>query len=203
MGQNALLSTHNYYGAGYNTNLGFSYPGAIYYAKRIRNNGENTILSEVEVVEVFLGSQNNLVKIDSAYAGPTNIYGNDGNDIFSISSTGTGLTPGSAFQVDNILGALNLYGGAGNNTVVVRDSGEDQPNSGTYDNDTITGLDMLGSITINTPLAIPIAVSVLLGVQDDTFTFSNLNPDHNVDITGNGGTNTITGCTAPNCTFTP
>jgi hypothetical protein len=166
MGVNSLYFDHASFGAAVDSGEA-SYPGAIYYATRTTTNSVDTINSTVEAVNVQFGGGDDTFTIDSAYDhGTTTIRGGGGNDIFTVGSTPTGLRPASPSRVDFVDGALALYGEAGTNTVVVDDSGEaDNLNIGTFDGNTVTGLDMTGTLTFH---AFDTA-DVRLGLLADTF----------------------------------
>ena len=101
------------------------------------------------------------------YAGQTNILGGAGNDRFTVMSTTSGLHPESTRRVDFIAGPLNVQGQGGSNTIRVVDSGDDNPNTGTYRGATVSGLDMPpgGAITF----ASADVVEIRLGANDDVF----------------------------------
>jgi hypothetical protein len=171
MGQNAFGALHNAgFGAGYE-NAGSplpngQFPAAIYYAQRTTDNSVETISSTVEVVNVLLGAGNDTFNIDSVYSqGVTNVHGGDGADTITVSSTPFGLHPLDLRRADFVLGALHLNGDAGLDTLVVDDSGDDNANVGTYTGNTVTGLDMSGSITFDAPDDIIIK----LGASGDSF----------------------------------
>ena len=164
MGDNLLLSTHNAFGAGYDTDLN-SYPGAVYYAERETSNGIDSFSSTVEHINVLLGDGPDTLTVDSVYdSGTTVVHGGDGADSFTIGSTSTGLFPNSTETVDFINSTLRLFGDGGSNTIIVNDSGDNNPNVGTYSGNTVSGLDMEGSIEFYSA-----DVEIKLGVQADTF----------------------------------
>ncbi len=166
MGENPLFSTHKRFGAGYDSNLGIHYPGAIYYATRHITNGVDSFERDVETVNVRLGSGDDTFRVDSVSDyGQTNVFGGEGNDTLSVGSTGTGIQPKFTHRVDFVHGSLALDGGAGENTLTLDDSGDDNPNVGTYLGTTVSGLDMDGSIT----LANAQHISIQLGASGDTF----------------------------------
>jgi hypothetical protein len=168
MGSNPLFSTHDRFGAGYDSDLGGQYPGAIYYATRNISDGEDSFSSDVEFVNVRLGGGADSFRVDSVYDyGQTSIFGGDGDDMLSVGSTVTGLQPNDTHQVDFVYGSLLLDGeGGDNNTLIVDDSGDDKDNVGRYEGTTVYGLGMpQGSVSF----ANAAHVEILLGVGKDAF----------------------------------
>ena len=151
MGRNALVATHNGYGAGYDL-TDADWTGAVYYGQRIDVAGTESVTSSVEQVNVQLGSGNDRFFIDGTHADTvTRVRGGDGDDRLVVGSTATGLHPNRLNRVDFVAGALHLDGQAGNDTIVLDDSGDDNRNTGTYLGNTITGLDMAGAVTFDAP----------------------------------------------------
>ncbi|MBV5304948.1 MAG: hypothetical protein JZU70_12255, partial [Chlorobium sp.] len=166
MGTNSWLSVQMERDAMLSTNscatLG-NCKAAIYFATR---NGSDVISSDVEVVNVLLGSGNDTFRVDSVYSyGQTSIYGGAGDDRIEIAATVDGLHAGSLGRVDYVNGALFINGEGGSDYVIVNDSGDSLANTGTFEGATVSGLGMAGSITFATAEKLEIS----LGEQNDTF----------------------------------
>ena len=139
----------------------------------IRNNGENSFQSDVEIVNVYLQGGDDSFRVDSVYDyGQTNIFGGDGDDALTVGATGTGIVPTDSGQVDHVYGDLLLDGESGTNTIIFNDSEEDEhwddnPNNvGRYEGATVYGLGMpLGSVTF----ANGDIVEILMGAGRDRF----------------------------------
>ncbi|MCO6457026.1 MAG: hypothetical protein J5I93_17150, partial [Pirellulaceae bacterium] len=186
MGTNALFSTHERFGAGYDNNLGADYPAAIYFATRTTTNGVDAFHSTVETVNVLLGAGDDTLAIDSVndYA-TTNVHGGQGDDTLTVSSTSTGLYPNDTGRVDFLFGRLNVHGDTGTDTVVADDSGDDNANTGMYRGATLTGLDMPASGALT--FATMDAIVIKLGVQADTFYVPETSSDLSVTVQTGGG----------------
>ncbi|MCA9179632.1 MAG: hypothetical protein KDB14_34490 [Planctomycetales bacterium] len=167
MGQNRLEASHNHwFGAGYDANQG-SYPGAIYYATRSLLDGVETIHTSVEQVALQLGPGNNTLAIDSVMPGTTTVRGGAASDTFVVGATLVGLHPESLRRVDFVSGTLRLEGGGGDDLAVVDDAGNIEPDSGSYEGATLTGLGMSAEGAIE---FIDIkSIDVVLGEGNDTF----------------------------------
>ena len=163
MGENSLFSTHERFGTGYDAGL-VDYPAAIYYAQRASISAP--VVSTVELLNVMLGAGADTLRVDSVndYT-VTNIHGGPGDDIIEVGSSGTGLNPSLTRRVDFVEGTLNLFGDADTNTVILNDTGDDNENTGMFDENTATGLDMTGSVDF-TGFS---DIQILLGVASDTF----------------------------------
>ncbi|MFV2067153.1 MAG: beta strand repeat-containing protein [Pirellulales bacterium] len=192
MGTNVLFSLHERFGAGFDPGLGANYPAAIYYATRTINNGDSTITSDVEAVNVYLGSGDDTFVVDSVSpVGTTSVFGGAGDDTLTMTSTATGLHPNFPVRVDFADGNLILDGGeSDSNTIILDDSGDsagigdlDGVNVGTYLGTTVTGLDMTGSVTF----ANAANIEVRLGVQDDIFYVPATDPAVTVTLLTGGG----------------
>jgi len=187
MGDNHLYSTHEWFGAGYDSDLS-SYPGAVYYARRQTLDAVDTISSTVEHVNVLLSADEDTLTVDSVYdAGTTIVRAGDGADIITVGSTGTGLYPYSTRRVDFINGVLQLFGGEGTNTIVVDDSGDENPNVGTYEGNSVYGLDMAGLIDFYSASDLYIK----LGAQADTFYVPGTNENAFLTLQTGGGFDTV------------
>ncbi|MCR9293672.1 MAG: dockerin type I domain-containing protein [bacterium] len=187
----ALLSVHNgTFGAGYDETLN-DYPAAIYYAERTTVlNSSDSFSTSVESVNLLLGASDDSLLIDSVndYT-TTNVRAGDGDDTLTVGSSRTGLNPDSTRRVDFVFGSLNLHGDGGSNTIIVDDSGEDDANTGTYDGNSVLGLDMpaTGSINLNSA----VTVQVKLGAQNDTFYVPTTNNAVVTTLQTGGGFDTV------------
>ena len=187
MGLNQLVSTHNFYGAGYDLDDD-TYPAAIYFAKRSTLDGVDTISSSVEHVNLQLGAGDDTLNVDSVSSyGTTVVRAGAGNDLLTVGSTPTGLYPNSSERVDFVHGDLQLFGEADSNTIIVNDSGEDDANVGTYQGATVSGLDMSGSITFDSADVIRIQ----LGGQADTFYIPGTRADLTTTLQTGDGFDTV------------
>ena len=107
MGTNSWLSVHIAMGALPATPLGVtpctannSCDAAIYYGTR---NDADVVSSDVEFVNVYLGSGDDTLRVDGAYPqGLTSVHGGAGDDRFEIEATPYGLHPNSLRRVDNV-----------------------------------------------------------------------------------------------------
>ena len=168
MGANSWLSVQMERDAMLSTNtcatLG-TCKAAIYFATR---NGSDVVSSDVEFINILLGSGNDTFRVDSVYSyGQTSVYGGAGDDRIEIAVTVDGLHPNSLRRVDYINGALFINGEGGSDYVIVNDSGDSLSNTGYFEGTTVSGLGMgvSGSITFATAEQLEIS----LGEQNDTF----------------------------------
>src|SRR5262249_25570165 len=88
--------------------------------------------------------------------------------------------------VDGISGSLIVNGEGGTDTLNVEDTGDTNPNVGTLDATTITGLGMGGSITYGTVETL----NIDLGMAGDTFTIEDTFGG-TTTVNGNNGNDTI------------
>src|SRR5262249_52637647 len=136
-------------------------PAAIYYAQRFINRaGDETIVSTVENVNIHLSGTDNALQVDSTFGGHTSVDGGT-NTTITLSSSLTGLHPATPNRVGFLDGTVSLTAA----NIVVDDSGDDQPTTGTFDSNQVTGLGIPGTITFSgTP-----STTIKLGANDDTF----------------------------------
>ncbi len=160
------------------------YPGSIYYGIK---QGEN-IIKTVETVHVYLGSQNDKFQVDSVAPSSTAyIHGGAGADQITVGATVSGLYPQDLRHVDYVKGTLHLNGDAGNDTILIDDSGDNTANTGTYNGNSLTGLDMPGSIIFDAPDN----TTIQLGTGDDRFYVPSTNAGLTTTLNTGRGFDTI------------
>jgi len=193
MGTNSWLNVHMQQDAMLSVPAGHtpctedaSCDAAIYYGER---NDADVVSSDVEAVNVFMGSGDDTLRVDGTYAqGVTSIYGGAGDDRFEIESTPWGLHANSLRRVDYVAGPLNVYGEAGAaDYVIMNDSGNAVANIGYFEGRTLTGLDMAGSITFDTAEKLEIS----LGAQNDTFYLRSAPAGVETRVKAGGGFDTV------------
>jgi hypothetical protein len=188
MGGNSLFSVHDEFGAELNVSCAIdgTCPGAIYFAQR--TGFENDYTSTVETVNLFLGDNDDTLRVDSLDGfGTRRVFGGDGDDTLIVGSSEAGLFPASPGRVDFIEGdlVLDAQGGA-DDRIVVDDSGDTNPNIGSFVGATVYGLDMAGQITF----ANAENLDILLGAQDDIFYVPATNASQPVTLNLGGGFDT-------------
>ncbi|MBC8239759.1 MAG: FG-GAP repeat protein, partial [Alphaproteobacteria bacterium] len=193
MGTNSWLNVHKQQDAMLSIPQGHtpctedsSCDAAIYYGER---NDADVVSSDVEAVNVYMGSGNDTLRVDGTYSqGVTSIYGGAGDDRFEVEATPWGLHANSLRRVDYVAGPLNVYGEAGDaDYVIMNDSGDADANTGIFEGRTLTGLDMAGSITFDTAELLEIS----LGEQNDTFYLRSAPAGVETRVKLNGGFDTV------------
>ncbi|MBE9030746.1 DUF4347 domain-containing protein [filamentous cyanobacterium LEGE 11480] len=154
--------------------------------------------SELETVNVNLGSNNDTFTIESTHANATNINGNAGQDIVNvqtISGTTTVKTGAdndtinvadTSQTVNQISAQLNVEGGTGSDTIDVDDTGDTSNNTGNLTTNQVTGLGMSDGIQYSELET----VNINLGSGDETFTVESTHANA-TNINGNGGQDTV------------
>ncbi len=193
MGTNDRFTTHNdRFGAALSVKDPPVYPAAIYYANRDTTDG--SIHSTVEMVNVFLGGGDDDFIVDSTCDyGLTQVSGGGGSDTLRVGSTGAGLNPTFPGRVDYIDGPLMLAGDADTDLIIVDDSGDLGTHIGTFLGDTVTGLDINGSIAFDAGDD----VEIRLGGGADRFYIPVVNADQSVRVRAGDGFDKIYVGTTP------
>ena len=108
------------------------------------------------MLDIELGYGKDIFTVESTHEGSTIIHSGDGDDEITVESlvghtfvhTGAGSDEVDVRSEDNLVdeigGLLTVLGGADDDIVRVDDTGDDNNNSGTLTQTTLTGLDMPG-----------------------------------------------------------
>ncbi|NOY98117.1 MAG: hypothetical protein GXP40_02795, partial [Chloroflexi bacterium] len=146
MGGNSLATAHIFYGT---------------------QATDGSIASTTEYAQVYLGSGADKFFVDSA-APDTQlyVYSGAGDDTIRVEATPFGLNPASLRRVDFIAGTANIYGGDGEDLVIINDSGDDKANTGQFENGSVSGLGITGSVYFGDTSE---KLEIDLGEQNDTF----------------------------------
>ncbi|BDI15147.1 hypothetical protein ANSO36C_09490 [Nostoc cf. commune SO-36] len=114
--------------------------------------------SQLEMLDVLMGSGSDVVNIESTHQGISYIFTGAGNDTVNVETiageTNVKLGAGDDTinvgdrnkQLDNIYAALIVSGGIGNNTLNIDDSGDSKDNTAILNDTLLTGLGMNGEI---------------------------------------------------------
>lgn len=114
------------------TRIGDAGPGDTFFGA----NGQASY-SEIENVALTTGSGSSLIRVlGTALAASTAIDAGPGDDVFQLSSDGTGSTG----DLDGVLGSLSLLGGTGTNALIMSDADASSPNTATLSATSISGL---------------------------------------------------------------
>ena len=131
---------------------GFGMGGDAVISGKAQNGG--ITYTDLEQLNLMLGSGGNHVDIESTHLGTTTITGGAGNDVFDVKTIsghtfingGGGVDTfnvGSSINLaDQITGLLSINGGGNGDVLNVNDSGDTTSNAGTLTASTLTGLGM-------------------------------------------------------------
>jgi len=121
----------------------------------------------MEALNILLGSAHDIFNVQGTTAGTTTIYGNEGNEIFNVSSDTDDLDNGS---LDDIFGDLVIHAGQGEHTLNISNHNDADPDENVeIRRDSVTGLS-LGDITYDAQGSFAGGVNIWAGKSDDQLT---------------------------------
>ena len=148
--------------------------------------GAEVTYVRIENLDLELGSGVDTVNIRATANGTvTTIYGNDGGDVFNISSD----APTNLGTLDGILGELFIEAGAGANALAISDAGELDGEVITITRDSVTGL---APSVIHFSGTFTGGLSITTGQGDDDITVASLPADGTTTVRANAGNDLIT-----------
>ena len=165
-------------------------PAAIYYAQRfINRDGDESIISSVETVNISLTGNDGEFQVDSTFGGETNIdAGTGANSTVTLGTSPTGLHPQTLGRVGFLDGTVTITA----DNIVLDDGGNDERTTGSFAGNLVTGI-LPGSVTFTgTPSA-----TIKLGANDDTFYIPSTELGQTVRIETGGGYDTVYVGTTP------
>ncbi len=146
--------------------------------------GGSATFVQTETVSITTGTGNSLIRVRSSASGTsTTIDAGAGDDLFQISSDGTGQTG----DLDGFLGPLTLLGGSGENGLLISDADAPVGNIATIGPTSISGLAPI-PILYSASGTFSQALLIRGSGQLDTFAISGTIAGATIDIRTLGGT---------------
>ncbi len=149
---------------------------------------EGVAYFNLEQLNIALGSGSDSVNVQGTSA-VTTIQGNDGNEVFNITSDTDSLANGS---LDAIAGDLNIVAGAGDHALNISDYNDSDPDSGVViTRESISGLSV-GQITYETTGSFRGGINIWTGTDNDTVTIESAVAGSVTSIWLNAGDDSVT-----------